>query len=99
MRQIAALLIVSGSLLAQQAGEYSISGAAINAETGEPVKYALITLMRFEMPDPKSGEPSTPARPLRKMIQAGPGGEFQFLGLGPGHYSINAEKPGFNLGV
>lgn len=90
--------LFSLSLLAQPAGDYSISGVVINAQTGEPVKYALVTLMGFPKMDPSQQfDPAKPPRPIQKSIQAGGGGEFQFTGLDKSRYIIRAEKPGFTV--
>jgi hypothetical protein len=85
--------IVSFSLIAQK-GDYSISGVVVNAQTGEPVKYALVTLMGFQKPDPQQQGKFKP--PLQKSTQAGAAGEFQFQGLGNANYNLSAQKPGFN---
>ena len=99
MRLIITGLILSFSLLAQQTGDYSISGAVLNAQTGEPVKYALVTLMSFPVFDPSvSAEHAKPQPPLQKITQAGSAGEFQFNGLAKAHYTVTAQKPGFNVG-
>ena len=68
-------LIFSFSLIAQT-GDYSISGVVVNAQTAEPVKYALVTLMGFQKPDPQ--EQGKVQAPLQKSTQAGAAGEFQF---------------------
>jgi hypothetical protein len=99
MRLILAGLIFSFSLIAQQTGDFSISGVVLNAQTGEPVKYALVTLMSFrtfETSQPE--ERSKPQPPLQKTTQAGGAGEFQFNGLPKAHYTVRAQKPGFNAG-
>ena len=95
MRHIISALIFSFSLLGQQSGDYSITGTTLNAQTGEPVKYALITLTGSLDPS-RQEEPSKPQIPIRKSTQAGVAGEFQFSGLPKAHYIISAQKPGFN---
>src|SRR5580658_5600808 len=94
MRLTMAGLIFSFSLIAQT-GEYSITGVVVNAQTGEPVKYALVTLMGFQKPDSQQQGKFQP--PLQKSTQAGAAGEFQFQGLGKANYNVSAQKPGFNM--
>ena len=50
MRGIITGLLFAFPLIAQP-GDYSISGVVVNAKTGEPVKYALVTMMGFRIPD------------------------------------------------
>ncbi|HVO99627.1 MAG TPA: carboxypeptidase-like regulatory domain-containing protein [Bryobacteraceae bacterium] len=98
MPRIIALFIVSFSLLAQDRGEFSISGVVVNEQTGEPIKYALVTLMGFRKAEPSQAQqPLKMPQPVQKSIQAGPAGEFRFNGLLPATYSLNAQKPGFNF--
>lgn len=87
-------LICSFPLIAQT-GDYSISGVVVNAQTGEPVKYALVTLMAFQKPDPQQQDKFQP--PLQRSTQAGVAGEFQFKSLGKARYNVSAQKPGFNM--
>src|SRR5271155_1647693 len=94
MRPILMAFIFSFPLIAQT-GDYSISGMVVNAQTGEPVKYALVTLMGFQKPDPQQQGKFQP--PLQKSTQAGAAGEFQFQGLGKANYNVSAQKPGFNM--
>ncbi len=96
MRLIFAGLIFSLSSLAQQTGDFSITGVVVNAQTGEPVKYALVTLVGFHEFDASQPRDLLKAqRPVQKTAQAGPAGEFQFNGLAKAHYTLTARKPGF----
>src|SRR5947209_304647 len=94
MRTFLASLIFPLTLLAQPAGDWSISGVVLNSQTGEPVKYALVTLMSFGSPS-EFRAPSKLRLPLRKTTRAGGAGEFQFNALAEAHYMISAQKPGF----
>jgi Carboxypeptidase regulatory-like domain len=89
MRAILGGVIFSFALIAQQSGDYSISGTVVDSETGEPVRYALVTLTEFH----ERGDP-VPA-PAKKDVQAGGAGEFHFNGLAAANYSLTAQKPGF----
>lgn len=95
MRFIFAGLICLFSLRAQETGSYSISGVVVNSQTGEPVKYALVTLRSFRPFDPSTPQPAKPQSPVQKSAQAGSAGEFQFTALSRAHYTITAQKPGF----
>lgn len=59
------------------------------------MKYALVTLMGFQKPDPQQQSKFPP--PLHKSTQAGVAGEFQFHGLGKANYNVSVQKPGFNM--
>lgn len=70
----------------------------MNSVTGEPVKNALVRLVpvpsREEL---AAGLEAIRARSLAaKSTFSGPGGEFEFVGLGKGSYQLTAQKPGFN---
>jgi hypothetical protein len=78
MRCIWACLSISVSLLAQQAND-TVSGTVLNSETGELVKYALVTLM--SVPKFDSGHPpQQPVTPVQRFIQTDGSGNFQFNG-------------------
>jgi hypothetical protein len=99
-RLIFAYILISFPLIAQEAGNYSISGVVVNSQTGEPVKYALVTLMSFPVFDPNHPpqQPVKPQGPTQKTAQAGETGEFVFHGLAKAHYTLSAQKPGFAAG-
>lgn len=67
----------------RMSGEFLISGAVVDASTGEPVRKATVRIHGGGA-DPADGVTLTDA-----------GGTFIFRGLEPGSYSINAEKPGY----
>ena len=87
MRLIIASAIFSFSLIAQQAGEYSLSGVVVNAQTGEPVKYALVMLTGFQAQESGKIDPAK-LQPLQKSTQAGDAGEFRFTGLIKASYTF-----------
>ena len=98
-RPTIAALILSFSLVGQQTGEYSVTGVVLNTQTGEPVKYALVTLMSFQQFDPSQPENSSKIQTsIHRTTQTGGAGEFQFVGLPKAHYTVSAQKPGFNAG-
>jgi hypothetical protein len=71
----------------------------INTSTGEPVKRALVQIMRNEASKPPSpGKPLVPPpQPFTASTFTSPEGSFQFIALAAGDYSISAQKPGFIL--
>jgi hypothetical protein len=95
MRCIWACLSISVSLLAQQAND-TVSGTVLNSETGELVKYALVTLM--SVPKFDSGHPpQQPVTPVQRFIQTDGSGNFQFDGRPSGGTSRQiAGKPLLN---
>lgn len=93
MRRIFLYFCVSFLLPAQnQKGDYSIRGTVVNAQTGELVKSALVTL--WKMPDAE-GAPESIRAPASNSTLAGISGEFEFTGLSEGQYNLAAQKPGF----
>ena len=64
-------------------GEFAISGAVVDASTGEPVRKALIRI--------NGGG----ANPGDGFAQTDAGGSFTIRGLEAGTYTILAEKPGY----
>ena len=94
MRCIWACLSISIPLLAQQAND-TVSGMVLNSETGEPVKYALVSLRSVPKFDPEH-PPQQPITPVQRSVQADGSGQFQFNGLTKGRYTLRAQKPGFN---
>jgi hypothetical protein len=94
MRRAIAFLF-SFPLVAQQTGDYSMSGIVSNAETGEPVKYALVTLMSVPKFEPEN-RPANQVVPRQMHTQTDGAGQFQFHGLAKGSYTLGAQKPGFN---
>ncbi len=95
LRLTLASILISIPLIAQNAGEYSISGVVVNSQTGEPVKYALVKLMSFPTFDRAHPQPQPVKPPAQKTLQAGATGEFAFHGLPKAHFMLTAEKPGF----
>lgn len=99
-RLIFASILISFPLIAQESANYSISGVVVNSQTGEPVKFALVTLMSFPVLD-RNHPPTQPMKlqgPTQKTAQAGETGEFVFHGLTKAHYTLSAQKPGFAAG-
>jgi protocatechuate 3,4-dioxygenase beta subunit len=92
MRVILTSLLISCSLFAQHSGDLSIKGLVVNAQTGEPVKYALVSLTAVN----EAGGSDSPQMPSSKSVQTNGSGEFEFAGLAKGHYMVNAQKPGFS---
>ncbi len=100
MRLISIALILAFPLFAQQSGDYSISGVVVNAQTGEPLKYALISLTGFRKVEPSQQVDARRLKmsaPIQKTALSSETGEFQFHGLSPATYSLRAQKPGFNV--
>lgn len=88
-------VLVSLQLVAQEAGSYSIAGTVVNSETGEPIRYALVTLLNFSAPAANTPQGQIPPIRVPKTTQTGDMGEFVFRGLEKGHYRFHAQKPGF----
>ncbi len=101
LRLLFASIVISVPLLAQGPGNYSISGVVVNSQTGEPVKYALVTLVSFPVFDANqtAEQPMQPPDFKKKAALAGETGEFIFHGLAKSHYTISAQKPGFAVGL
>jgi len=89
MRPRALVFVLSFPLIAQQSGEYSISGTVLNSLTGEPVKNALVSLNW-------SGDFREEQRNHAPIhVMTGIGGEFRAGGLAAGQYFMAVQKPGF----
>src|SRR5258706_3246554 len=97
MRGIALGVLLGVSAFAQpQKGEHSVNGTVMNAVSGEPIRNALVALLKM----PSGNESSGPSdagveEPRTKATLSGPGGEFHFEGLPEGLYAYMAQKPGF----
>lgn len=92
MRALAlGLLLVLSAFAQAQKGEYSVKGAVQNAVTGEPVRNALVRVMKV----PSDAFGAGAVEPQEKAMLSGPGGEFRFEGLTEGLYAYVAHKPGF----
>lgn len=77
---------------------YSANGTVRNAQTGEPVHDALVSIATMptasQINEPFSG---VPWDPHAQEVLSGPGGGFRFEGLPAGLYVYEAQKPGFVL--
>jgi hypothetical protein len=88
--------------MAQSNGDrYSLSGSVVNLTTGEPIRYAVVTVVRTPTPQEinefretvKTAPPRLPF--LSKSVLSGVSGDYQFTGLPAGRYLVSAQKPGF----
>ena len=77
---------------------YPANGNVRNAQTGEPVQDARVSVAKMptasKMSDPFSG---VPWDPHTQEVLSGQEGEFRFEGLPVGVYACEAQKPGFAL--
>jgi hypothetical protein len=96
-------LVVLGILLSMLAfGQaekvYPANGNVRNAQTGEPVQDARVSVAKMptasQMSEPFSG---VPWDPHAQEVLSGQEGEFRFEGLPVGVYVCEAQKPGFAL--
>ena len=96
-------LVVLGMLLGMLAfGQaekvYPANGNVRNAQTGEPVQDARVSVAKMptasQMSDPLSG---VTWDPHAQEVLSGPSGEFRFEGLPAGVYVYEAQKSGFAL--
>jgi protocatechuate 3,4-dioxygenase beta subunit len=91
MRWMGALLWLPLALAAQTRPHDScgISGQVSNAATGEPVRRALVSLRRLDMP------PGTTTIQVTHTAATDAAGQFAMEGIAPGKYRLVAERNGF----
>jgi protocatechuate 3,4-dioxygenase beta subunit len=89
---VAACVLSAGAAAQIQENRLSLSGTVINTSTGEPVKRALVQIIRYGPQEPGS---NSPPRPFTASALADLQGVFQFDALAAGTYTVTAQKPGF----
>ena len=71
----------------------ALAGRVVNAQTGEPVRRANVTLQIVS-----SAAGSSPQGPRMFNAVTGSDGQFRFERLAPGEYMVSAERTGFITG-
>jgi len=88
MKRLIAVFILALPALAQQEGQLSLSGTVVNAKTGEPIRRALVSAVRFgarrEEIQQQGGVPGA-IQPIRLTTFTDSGGVFHFTGLPTGN--------------
>ncbi len=97
-RLVALGILLRMFALGQAKQGYSADGTVRNAQTGDPVYDARISIAMMptesQINDPFSG---VPWNPHAQEVLSGTGGGFRFEGLPAGIYVYEAQKPGFVL--
>jgi uncharacterized protein (DUF2141 family) len=81
----------------QEQGQLSLGGMVINDKTGEPVRRALVQIIRFGSPEEFQKAGPEGYKPLTRSAFTDSGGEFHFNGLPSGRYTVTSQKPGFTF--
>ena len=99
VRVLAVSALALGAFAQQQGGQFTLGGTVTNSHTGEPVKRALVTVVRHDARDAAArgsdGRFTPPPPPLTLTTFSDSAGAFWFNGLAAGDYSVSAQKPGF----
>jgi hypothetical protein len=95
---VAACVLSAGGAAQPTDGQFSLGGIVLNSVTGEPVKRALVQVIRYEARKPLApGERFVPPPPpFTASTLTDLAGVFRFSALAAGDYSISAQKPGFS---
>lgn len=98
LRHPIVLLACAISVASAQSGQLTLSGSILNSKTGEPVKRALVQVTSYRAPKPVApGERVLPPAPFVGTTFTDASGLFRFSALEPGHYTISASKPEFQV--
>jgi hypothetical protein len=105
MNLLIAAFVLALPVLAQQEGQLSLGGTVVNGKTGEPIRRALVTAIRFgparddiqgQGIQRQGGEPGLFAH-FSRTVFTDAGGVFHFVGLPAGQYTVTARKPEFTV--